>query len=300
MVSPLVESRTKRSTCAGRRLVIKSPAKINLYLNLLGRYPVPTPSGIQSYHEIESIVERISLCDRIVIAVRADRRITFVSDCSDLPARKNTCVQAARLMQKEYGISAGFDICLKKNIPVGAGLGGGSSNAASVILGICSLLGLQLSRDRLFLLGEQIGSDVNFFLAQTPFAVMRGRGEKISPFQGHRFLHTVVWPGVYCSTKKVYARVTRKLTKIFDNVKILRYAIKNGDVQLSQRTAFNALEQPALEAYPGLRRAKCCLHGIDRYVRISGSGSALYTMGAKRISSSFRLHNFAVYRVHTF
>jgi 4-diphosphocytidyl-2-C-methyl-D-erythritol kinase len=261
----------KRKGCYKSKIELLSPAKINLYLNLLGRYR-------DGYHKIESIFERISLCDKIDIEVTNDPGIVIQSNRRDLQNENNLCCRAAALIKSELNIPFGFKIILKKNIPVGSGLGGGSSNAACVLLGIDALLDLKLSRQKLYRLGGKLGSDVNFFLSEASFALVSGRGEKIIPFNAKKFEHIIIWPRAGLATKKVYRHTQVKLTKFLSNVKILQYALRKGDVALVRQNIFNALEPSALALCAKLRRAKQYFDKKGILVKVTGSGSALYAI----------------------
>ena len=249
-----------------------SPAKLNLYLNILGKYP-------DGYHAIESVVERISLGDKLDIALTLDGEIRLSASVKSLENENNLCFKAARLIKDAYRLPFGVNMHLDKKIPVGAGLGGGSSNAATTLLAINQLAGLKLSQPKLYRLGAKLGSDVNFFLSHSRYAVISGRGEKIAPFEGKRLRHLVVWPSVSLSTARVYQDFDAKLTKNLDNVKMIKYAIKTGDESLLVQNIFNALEKSAETLCPAISRAKerFARAGID--LRVTGSGSALYSVG---------------------
>lgn len=271
MVSPLAVSLKKRKNLYASTVKVLSPAKINLYLNILGKYS-------NGFHRIESIVERVSLFDEITIRTTESKAVTISSNVKSLENNTNLCVQAAKALMKKNKLPCGFDIFLKKQIPVGAGLGGGSSNAASTLIGINELMGLKLPDSALYRLGAKLGSDVNFFISQSPFAFISGRGEKTVPFKGKRLRHLIFWPGISLATKKVYAAQRVKLTKVFSNVKILTHAIKKGDKDLIKKNIFNALEAPALRISKELREAKEYLVQKGIEAKVTGSGSALYTV----------------------
>jgi 4-diphosphocytidyl-2-C-methyl-D-erythritol kinase len=157
-------------------------------------------------------------------------------------------------------------------------LGGGSSNAAFTLLGINMLLDLKLKQQRLYQLGSELGSDIDFFISQSRFAFIQGRGEKVTPLSGKVFRHLIVWPGVNLSTKMVYQNSRVKLTKHLNNVKMLNYALKKGDNFLLKKSIFNALEKTALSISGQLREAKEYLSRRGIFARVTGSGSALYTI----------------------
>ncbi|MDD5195308.1 MAG: 4-(cytidine 5'-diphospho)-2-C-methyl-D-erythritol kinase [Candidatus Omnitrophica bacterium] len=289
MASTLIVSLKKQKVSYGSKVKILAPAKINLYFNVTGKFP--SSSKFHGYHRIESIIERISLCDEIDIEVTKKPRIRISSNKKNLQNSVNLCVKAARLLQKKYSIPFGFNINLKKNIPVGSGLGGGSSDAASTIIAIDALFNLRLSKKKLFELGSRMGSDVNFFLAQTPFAFVWGRGEYVKPFDAKKLTHLIVWPKVSLSTKEVYQNTRVKLTKVLSNVNMLLYALKKGDIALIKQNTFNALEASAFSLCKQLYSVKNYCEHKGIFCRMTGSGSAMYTFleGSKSASLRKRL-----------
>mgnify|MGYP001242651501 CR=1 FL=1 len=303
MVSPLILSLKKQPNLYGSKIKILSPAKINLYLNITGKYP-------KGFHRIESIVERISLFDEISIEVKKSPQIIISSNVKSLETKANLCFKAASLIKKEEKIKEGFSIHLEKKIPMGSGLGGGSSNAASTILAIKHLFKLKLTRPQLYSLGKKLGSDVNFFLSQSQFALLKGRGEEVTELKINRkFSHFIIWPNIHISTKKVYQASRVKLTNFFNNVKILRYALKRNDASLIEKNIFNALEKRAIIVCKDLLKVKSFLGKLDMFSAMTGSGSAFYTFGQLRdkrnIKTSINLHKlvptrWTVFKAHTF
>jgi 4-diphosphocytidyl-2-C-methyl-D-erythritol kinase len=182
-----------------------------------------------------------------------------------------------------YKIPFGFSFHLKKNIPMGAGLGGGSSNAASTLIGIDRLLGLKLKASELYRLGRQLGSDVNFFLSQSPLAFVEGRGDLVEPLaMKGRLQHYIIWPAIHLSTKAVYKAATVKLTKFFNNVKIMRYALARADIFLLNKSIFNALEQSAFNVCKQLQAVKKRLNESGIIFAMTGSGSAFFSIAHLR------------------
>lgn len=286
----------QKNFCGSKFIKLLSPAKINLYLNILGKYP-------QGYHCIESIVERISLCDEIILELRDSSQIKIISNVKALENEDNLCVKAARLLINQFNLPLGVNIFLKKNIPIGAGLGGGSSNAAFTLSGLNILFDLNLTKENLYSLGERLGSDVNFFLSQNKFALIQGRGEKVLPLEGGNFCHFVIWPGVHLSTGEVYQNTRVKLTKFFSNVKILQYALRKEDVFLLKKNLFNVLEKSALLLCKEMAEIKKYLDKKDIFCRVTGSGSALYTIsnrGSYREMKHIFSKRWTVFEVQTF
>src|SRR5206468_3304090 len=152
-----------------------APAKINLSLRVLGRRS-------DGFHEIETFIAPISLCDEIKIELRSGKKeIAFRCDDASVPkGQDNLVVLAAEVFFEEMRITRGVSIALKKKIPHGAGLGGGSSDAASTFLALNELFETNLPREALAKMAEAIGSDIPFFIFQSA-AVCKGRGELVSP-----------------------------------------------------------------------------------------------------------------------
>ena len=155
-----------------RILKVSSYAKLNLYLEILDKRP-------DGYHNLRTVFERISLSDTIILKEIDSPEIRIISDSKDIPRdSRNLAYKAAEIIKEDLGISKGVEIRIKKIIPVGAGLGGGSSNAASVLLGLNRLWRLGLSRGRLLGYAARLGSDVSFFIYNCPYAIGVSRGKR--------------------------------------------------------------------------------------------------------------------------
>jgi 4-diphosphocytidyl-2-C-methyl-D-erythritol kinase len=178
---------------------LKAPAKVNLFLRVLKKRP-------DGFHEIHTLFERISIFDDITLAPHPSR-IAIKTSAKNIPKdSRNICWRAAELLQKEFGVKKGVTIGIRKRIPVEAGLGGGSSDAAAVLVGLNRLWKLGLSPKKLAKLGARLGSDVSFFALGVPFAEGSGRGEILRPVgkKNLKIWHVVVKPGFGISTKKAY------------------------------------------------------------------------------------------------
>ncbi len=297
MGSPLIVSLEKQQKFYGSKIKLLSPAKINLYLNILGKYK-------DNFHRIESIAERISLFDEVSLEVTKRKKISINSNIKRLATKQNIIVKAILLLKKQFDIPFGFDIFLKKNIPVGSGLGGGSSNAASVLIGLNNLLKLNIERKRMYDIGAKIGSDVNFFLSESSFALLTERGQNVFPLDiKYRFAHSIIWPGFSVSTKKIYKNFNTKLTKFFNSANILQYALETNDRGLIKQSIFNALENKALSGYKKLRSAREQLDKKKICAAMTGSGSAFYTISdnipQEKIKNMFP-KEWAVFKTRTF
>ena len=263
---------------------VLSYAKLNLYLEILDKRP-------DGYHNLETIFERVSLADEIVIKRAPGNSIRIETDSSDIPQGSGNLVyQAAELLKKDFGISAGLVIKIKKCIPVGAGLGGGSSNAASTLLGLNYFWNLGLSAEELKEYASRLGSDVAFFIYNYPLAVGRGRGERIEPWSGFKkkLWHVIAVPQLNVSTALIYRDldVSREQTgnkKAFGSSRIKNLGTNGGSFLHVKDILFNRLEEVTFRKYPQVGRLKRDLEaqGI-RDVLMSGSGSAVFGMVESR------------------
>jgi 4-diphosphocytidyl-2-C-methyl-D-erythritol kinase len=161
--------RSMTPSAAPGRLVVRAPAKINLTLDVLGRRP-------DGYHALRSVMQTLELHD--TLELRPAPAIRFACDVPALAGEDNLVPRAARLLRTATGYAGGVDVTLHKRIPVNAGLGGGSSDAAATLLALNRLWGLALTPERLAELGAALGSDVPFFF-YAPLALVSGRGEVV-------------------------------------------------------------------------------------------------------------------------
>ena len=179
-------------------LTLKAPAKVNLFLKVLSRRP-------DGYHEIESLMQKIELFDILHLS-RQGVTISLSCPGTTLPEDKeNLAYRAAHVFFSATGCNTGIKIILKKNIPVAAGLGGGSSDAAAVIIGLNKLLNTNLNQEQLIDIARSLGADVPFFVQDCSAAIATGIGDcilKVDPLQG--FSIVLVNPGFGVSTKWVY------------------------------------------------------------------------------------------------
>jgi len=263
---------------------VLSYAKLNLYLEILDKRP-------DGYHNLETIFERVSLADEIIIEKAPGNSIRIETDSPDIPQGSGNLVyQAAELLKKDFGISAGLVIKIKKRIPVGAGLGGGSSNAASTLLGLNYLWDLGLRVEELKEYASRLGSDVAFFIYNYPLAVGRARGERIEPWSGFKkkLWHVIAVPQLNVSTALIYRDldVSREQTgnkKAFGSSRIKNLGTNGGSFLHVKDILFNRLEEVTFKRYPQVGRLKRDLEaqGI-RGVLMSGSGSAVFGIVGSR------------------
>jgi 4-diphosphocytidyl-2-C-methyl-D-erythritol kinase len=242
---------------------LHAPAKINLSFEIKSQRE-------DGFHEIETLMAPISLSDRLTIERgKAGAGITFSCDDPSIPdGEENLVVRAARLFQKTTGIAAGVDIALEKNIPHGAGLGGGSSDAAATLLGLNELFETRLDQKTLVDLAAQIGSDVPFFILGSA-ATCRGRGEIVEPAKlPARFNLLLMKPDFGVPTPWAYGR-----WKNCRELPGVDYAAQT----FAGLRFFNALERPVFEKFVLLGHLKTWLRLQPEVgaALMSGSGSTV-------------------------
>ncbi len=278
-----------------KTLLLDAPAKLNLFLDVLDKRP-------DGYHGLVTLFERITLFDRIRLTPLSDEGIVVSSESPDIPLDENNLAyKAAELVKRSQGIRHGVKIEIEKNIPVGAGLGGGSSDAAAVLLGLNKMFSLKLSIETLLAYANRLGSDVAFFIFNRNFAVGRDRGgdlEKAALPRDYKLWHLLFIPHVKIITKDVYflhdqeekiqknsenTQNSLKLTKNEDDVNILISNLKNGDLNSLNRNIYNRLSSTVMKSYSLVSELKADLSklGLDE-VHMSGSGPTLFMNFAEK------------------
>jgi len=182
------------------RSVWPAPAKLNLFLHILGRRP-------DGYHELQTCFQFVDLCDEISIETRADGLIRRAVEIPGLPAEADLCIRAAKALQSASGATLGADISLTKKIPVGGGLGGGSSDAATCLIALNHLWGLHWPREKLAAIGLKLGADVPVFV-HGRVAWAEGVGERLTPLYPPlaptEANYLILKPNVFVSTAAVF------------------------------------------------------------------------------------------------
>ncbi len=247
-------------------ITLKAHAKINLCLSVLGRRP-------DGYHDVEMLMQMVGLSDEVTVAARDSAGVRITCDSDAVPqGEDNIAWKAGHALLKRAGRGAGFSITVRKAIPVAAGLGGGSSDAAAVLVAANELLGAGLKREQLAEIGAKLGMDVPFFL-YGPTALARGRGElltELTPMPVMRIL--LVNPGFETSTAWVYKNLNLRLTKKVDCNKILRLAVGNMAAGLH-----NDLETVTAAAHPEIHAIRqALLEQGAAGVLMSGSGPTVF------------------------
>jgi 4-diphosphocytidyl-2-C-methyl-D-erythritol kinase len=237
-------------------LTCPAPAKLNLFLHVVGRRP-------DGYHLLETLFRFIDLNDTLQFTLRHDGGVHRVNTVAGVPEEEDLCVRAARLLQRECGTSLGVDIAVEKRIPMGGGLGGGSSDAATTLLALNRLWGLALSRERLMQLGLMLGADVPVFVFGEN-AMGAGVGEELQACPLPDAWYVVLFPPVHVATGQIFART--ELTRNTISLKIRA---------LSLRETRNDLEPVVCDLYPVVAHYLAWLNGFAPS-RMTGSGACVF------------------------
>jgi 4-diphosphocytidyl-2-C-methyl-D-erythritol kinase len=261
---------------------VLSPAKVNLFLKVVSKRP-------DGYHNIISIVDIISLFDIIHIEEIHKNIVTVKDDRGVLPeGMANTMYRAISALRDRFDIGAGVNVYVEKHIPIGSGLGGPSSNAASVLKELIKIWGLSLSDRELYEIGSSIGADVPLFLYGKP-CIMRGIGDEIFPIQMPRLWYLIVYPNISISTRRVYEDLKIVLTKKQNDIKLVA---KFNNTREVSSILENDLERVGILLCQTIQTIKDRLieAGADGAL-MSGSGSSVFGIfeteeGAKEASAS--------------
>ncbi|HNX28868.1 MAG TPA: 4-(cytidine 5'-diphospho)-2-C-methyl-D-erythritol kinase [Syntrophomonadaceae bacterium] len=253
-----------------KRLTIAAPAKINLILNVLG-------TRTDGYHELETIMHKIDLIDIIHVEATSEG-ITVESNSGLIPTGvDNLAYQAAALLMEYNGIKAGVNIFIEKNIPVGAGLAGGSSDAAAVLTALNRVFQLKLPDDRLQEMGAAVGSDVPFCLGSET-ALARGRGELLTPLdRGPKLDLLLVMPDFQVSTAEVYrAYKIKNNYQPADTAAFIKFW-QSGDIINIANCISNDLETVSIPKHNEINHIKTDLRQAGAVNSLmSGSGPAVF------------------------
>ena len=253
------------------KVVLDAYAKINLGLRVISK-------RTDGYHDLLTVFQRISLSDRVTL-VRNEKDIVYLGPSLTDDPTDNLCYKAAEAFQNRFGTELGVKIELEKNIPSGAGLGGGSSDAATVLKGMLELYGIRHSLEDLLSLATEIGSDVSFFASGFSAALGQEKGERLSRVCGLSSEDHVliVKPDFDISTGWAYQLLDDHLTFDKKNIKILSYDFLGYTSGLPTALMTNDFETPVFSAYSGLGDARNrILSRGAKSAGLCGSGSALY------------------------
>ena len=256
----------------------ESPCKINLLLNILGK-------RADGFHELETVMYPVRVCDRMSF-VQTSRGLELTCNEPSLPTdSRNLVYRAAVAFLEAAGISTGVRIHLEKRIPLAAGLGGGSANAATTLLGLNELFGCPLALEALPPLAVSLGSDVPFFLQRQP-ALATGRGENIESLEFFPAMReaalVLIHPGFGIATAWAYqqlARFPEALNGRAGRAKELIHLLQTADLKSAGAELYNSLEAPALEKFPILSLFEEFLLAEGASAALmSGSGSSTFAI----------------------
>lgn len=249
-----------------KSLILKAPAKVNYVLDVIRRRP-------DGYHDLRMVMQRVNLCDEITISLTDTPDITVTCGKNGVPdGPGNIAWKAARILLDMAGTGQGAEITIAKNIPVAAGLGGGSSDAASVLMGMNELLGLGMSDQRLMEIGVKLGADVPFFVFKKT-ALAEGIGEQLSAMPDMPTTWVLlVNPGVHVSTGWVYRNL--QLTNRDELAKLPYFY---GTIEDICSILSNDLESVTIPAFPVIAEIKATMMRSGALgAMMSGSGPTVF------------------------
>ena len=256
----------------------QSPCKVNLLLNILGRRP-------DGYHELETVMQPVAIFDRLVFE-RGGAAVDLSCTDPSLPTdSRNLVHRAATAFLAAAGIKEGIRIHLEKRIPLAAGLGGGSGNAAVTLSGLNELFGQPLAAERLNEIAAALGSDIPFFLQSRP-ALATGRGEQIQPLEPFEALRNaafvLIHPGFGIATAWAYQQLARFPDALYGKpgrARSLLRRLREADLATAGKEFYNSLEAPALEKFPLLALFQKFLRENGAAATLmSGSGSTTFAV----------------------
>lgn len=274
-----------------KQLSILAPAKINLFLHVVGQQS-------DGYHLLQSVFQLINLADEVTLVTRQDSEIIRINPIPNVLPKDDLVVKAACLLQRTLGINKGVEISLKKIIPMGAGLGGGSSDAASTLLGLNQLWDLELSTQDLMSIGLKLGADVPFFI-QGHNAFVEGIGEIITPIELPISDYLIVFPGVSIPTKEIFS--SEELTRNHSRITIVDFAEQYSNVSMFR----NDLQVIAEQKHVEVKNAIGWLKNLfpNSHPIMSGSGSSVFCEIPNTLDMDYCFtqlpHGWKIYKVQS-
>ncbi len=254
-------------------IALKCPAKINLSLDILGKRP-------DGYHELQTVMQSVSLYDEIKIEKTQGKRISLSCNFSYVPVdERNVAYKAADRFFEATGINQPIHITIKKIIPVGAGLAGGSTNAAGVLTGLNKMFGNPLSDEKIFEIGKSVGADVPFCIkGGTCFC--EGLGEILTPLKPMpNCFFVIVKPKESVSTPKVYSLISKNPIVNRPYTDKLLKTIEDENLESLCKYTFNVMEDTAISICPSIANVKSLLLKYSPMsVMMSGSGSSVFAI----------------------
>lgn len=285
-----VKRMQEQFTTIGDALLVRAPAKINLSLLIAGKRQ-------DGFHEIETLMAKVDLYDELLFEKGSGEGVEFscTGRYSCPSGSDNLVCRACEMLLSEAGVSASIKVSLTKNIPVGGGLGGGSSDAAAALLGVRRLLGLEISEDQLVDIAGRLGSDVPFFLSG-PLAFCSGRGEKIKQIaEKFPFRAILILPDVSVSTKRVYENYIHEPTLYHRLSGKINMLLGKKNIDSVVQMCANMLEESCFGLSEKMAELKRSVEfaGFGP-VCLSGSGSTMFCMLTEDDDSSIEQYQSVV------
>jgi 4-diphosphocytidyl-2-C-methyl-D-erythritol kinase len=285
-------------------MVFTAPAKINLYLEVIGKME-------DGYHEIETFFERISILDRIEIEPSREGTVVRCDDPRVPTDEESLLARTIKAFREASGKTEDFRVSLEKNIPMSAGMGGGSSDAACLLKGLNEMTGSPLEEDELLGIGRSLGADVPFFLTGYSFARGTGRGDIIKKLEKRQDLwHVVVNPPFEVATKDVYNKTSAfTLTKDRGVDKMISAFLSGNNIKGIAENLRNDLQDIVLREFPSLEQVFSELRKAGAEgVLLSGSGPTVFGIftrekaekAAETIQRVFSAEAWRVYLAQTY
>jgi len=281
------------------KLYIKAPAKINFFLEIENK-------RIDGYHNLKSVMQTVSLYDELFFELTESK---ILLECKNKhllpPTKENIVYKAAQTLKKRHYAEKGVKIRLKKEIPIKAGLGGGSSDAASTLKALVKLWNIKMSKEELEQIAAKLGADVPFFLTGAT-ALCEGIGEIVTPLKGIGKLNIVlVNPDFGINTKDIYKKIKFPLTNQVKVNKIIS-VIRSGSLNKKEvfSNCFNRFEEFVFPGYPEIAKIKKVLNGLGCASLMSGSGSTVFGLydseiETEKLRSELSKYNWRTWFVNT-
>lgn len=238
-------------------LTLLSPAKLNLFLHITGR-------RADGYHNLQTLFQLLDYGDEMTFNTRSDGQITLSPELPGVAFEQNLIIKAVRKLEAYKSAAAGVDIQLQKRLPMGGGIGGGSSNAATTLVALNHLWNCGLTKNQLQTIGLQLGADVPVFInAQTAWA--EGVGEALEPIKMQPKWFLVVQPGCHVSTAEIFLH--KDLTRDTSAIKVAAFLERGGK---------NDCEALVRKLYQQVDKALIWLQKFDRNARMTGTGACVF------------------------
>ena len=239
------------------KLTLLSPAKLNLFLHITGRRP-------DGYHNLQTLFQLLDYGDTLTFSRRDDGQISLTPELPGVAFEQNLIIKAVRALEPHKPVGAGVDIQLDKRLPMGGGIGGGSSNAATTLVALNHLWGCNLSQKELQTIGLQLGADVPVFInAQTAWA--EGVGEALTPIKMQPKWFLVAQPDCHVSTAEIF--LNKDLTRDSPDIKVAAFLERGGK---------NDCEALVRKLYPQVDSALIWLQKFDRNAKMTGTGACVF------------------------